>query len=92
MVFADGYQVAYEDVFENQAAGDQLLGWQDSWKRINARAALRPIDGNWEVSLFGHNVTDNRRTGDYAPSGNAALYYVTRQNGSDWGLAYRYNF
>ena len=92
MSFSDGYQVAYEGVFEDQAIGDQLLGWQDSWESINVRAALRPVNGNWEVSLFGRNITDDRRTYDYAPDGNASLYYVTRPKGSDWGLAYRYNF
>ena len=92
MAFADGYQVAYEGVFEDQAEGDQLLGWQDGWERINVRAALRPINGNWDVSVFGRNVTDNRRTNDYAPDGNATLYYVTRQYGADWGVAFRYNF
>ena len=92
MAFSDGYQVAYEGVFEDQAEGDQLLGWQGPWERINVRAALRPINGNWDVSVFGRNVTDNRRTNDYAPDGNATLYYVTRQYGADWGVAFRYNF
>ena len=92
MAFADGYQVAYEGVFEDQATDDQLLGWQDAWERINVRAAFGPIDGNWELSAFGRNITDNRRTNDYAPDGNATLYYVTRQYGADWGVAFRYNF
>ena len=92
MAFSDGYQVVYEGVFEDQAVGDQLLGWEDPWERINVRAALGPIDGNWEVSIFGRNITDNRRRNDYAVDGNATMYYVTRQNGSDWGLAFRYNF
>ena len=58
MAFAAGYQVAYEGIFEDQATGDELLGWQGGWERINVRGALRPVNGNWDVSIFGRNVTD----------------------------------
>ena len=98
MAFSDDYMVAYEGFTKAQAAaarasgGDEQYSWNDSWERINVRAAFGPVDGRWEVSAFGRNITDTRRVNDYAPDGNAGYYYVTRQNGSDYGLAFRLNF
>ena len=92
MAFADGYLVNYVSSTQSNAVGDDLFNFQDAWERINLRAAIRPMNGNWELSIFGRNITDNRRINDYAPDGNATMRYITRQNGADWGIAYRYNF
>ena len=31
---------------------------QDSFSFINARAGLRSVEGNWDITLFGNNLTD----------------------------------
>ncbi len=67
--------------------------------RIDGRFAIRPVDGNWEVAIYGRDLTDRRlirggalsvfsKTGapDFDASG------VSRERGRRVGVQYTYNF
>jgi len=67
--------------------------------RIDARFAIRPVDGNWEIAVYGDDLTDRRlvRAGalsvfsktkakDFDASG------IGRERGRRVGVQYSYNF
>ena len=67
--------------------------------RIDARFAIRPVDGNWEIAVYGDDLTDRRlvRAGalsvfsktkakDFDASG------IGRERGRRIGVQYSYNF
>ncbi|HHL42089.1 MAG TPA: TonB-dependent receptor, partial [Hellea balneolensis] len=67
----------------NAAPNKDPLGIQDGYAKINARIALSPQDGPWEIALLGKNLTD-KITQTYA--GDAPLA------GSSFGAKTIYSF
>ena len=66
---------------------------QSGFTVINARAALYPEDGNWEIAAYGRNLTDEQnwqtQPGEIQIFGNA-IAIVSRP--ATYGLTFRYNF
>jgi hypothetical protein len=71
----------------------------DDYDRIDLRFALAPADGNWEIALYGRDVTDERVTIGWAPDfqhKSTALIYdaggIARERGARWGIQGNYFF
>jgi len=91
IVFSDGFRLFGVD-------GDPI-DQVDSWERIDVRLALAPLDGNWELALYGRDITDERRQTHDAfefLSKSYDLIYdaggVGRERGSRYGVQFRYTF
>ena len=90
MVFSDGYNIAGVD-------GDPL-SIADQWARMDVRLAVAPLNGKWEVALYGRDVTDERRqhTNAYsflsrslAPVFDAGG--IGRERGARYGVQFSYS-
>ena len=55
---------------------------QEAFTKLNARIALMPIDGNWEIALLGRNLTDKTVTGYAADIPLAARTFGAPSYGS----------
>lgn len=66
---------------------------QDSYTKINARLALASLDGDWEVALYGRNLTDEATYSHMvdAPA-SAGLYAGWVNEPRILGVQARYNF
>ena len=91
MVWSDGFSIAGVD-------GDPL-NQADEYMRIDLRLAIVPMEGNWEVALYGRDVTDERRqhTNAYSfLSRSLAPVFdangVGRERGARYGVQLRYFF
>lgn len=63
------------------------------WERIDARLGIAPVAGNWEVALFGRNLTNDKKL--YGATTNAgfvnrSLDRVFDGTGTIWGQKERY--
>ena len=36
------------------------LSFIDSWHRLDVNFAVGPVDGNWEIGIYGRDLTDER--------------------------------
>lgn len=91
MIWSDGFNIAGVD-------GDPL-SIADEWKRIDLRLALVPLDGVWELALYGRDVTNERRQHTNAfhfLSKSLAPIFdgggMGRERGSRWGLQFSRTF
>ena len=91
MVWSDGFSIAGVD-------GDPL-NQADEYMRIDLRLTIGPMEGNWEVALYGRDVTDERRqhTNAYSfLSRSLAPVFdangVGRERGARYGVQLRYFF
>lgn len=91
MVFSDGFRLFGVD-------GDPI-DEVSSWERIDLRLALSPLEGNWEVAVYGRDVTDERlQTQDafeFLSKSNDLIYDaggVGRERGARYGVQFRYTF
>ena len=50
--FSDGYPTT---------ADRDILAFADDWERIDVRFAFAPRNADWEVAIYGRNITDNRK-------------------------------
>lgn len=57
IAFFSSAQINYTDSFFGSLNPDDVM-IQDAYTKINARIGLSGNDGQWEVSLFGKNLTD----------------------------------
>jgi iron complex outermembrane receptor protein len=75
----DGTRAQYDDEF-----------YLPSYTIINARIGLLPTDGNWQVYLYGRNLTDEF----YASNVTNNLDALTRYSGHPrtYGVRFEYNF
>lgn len=66
---------------------------QDSYTKLNGRIALSPLDGGWEVAIYGRNLTDETTYSFMldAPAG-AGLYPAWVNEPRIVGVQARYNF
>ena len=71
----------------------------DSWERVDLRLALAPVDGRWEVAIYGRDVTDERlQTQDafeFLSKSYDTVYDaggVGRERGTRYGVQVRYAF
>ena len=66
---------------------------QDGFTLINARAAIYPGNGRWEIAAYGRNLTDERywhtQPSEVGIFGNATAV-ISRP--ATYGLTFRYNF
>jgi outer membrane receptor protein involved in Fe transport len=90
MLFSDGYVLSTN--------GDPLHA-VDDYDRIDLRFALAPTDGNWEIAVYGRDVTDERVTIGWAPDfqhkSTAPIYDaggIARERGARWGIQGNYFF
>lgn len=91
IIFSDGYRMFGID----GDPGNEV----SSWERVDLRLALSPVDGNWEIAVYGRDVTDQQRT-----HSNAYLFLsksldlihdangVGRERGSRAGVQLSYSF
>ena len=91
MVWSDGFSIAGVD-------GDPL-NQADEYMRVDLRLTIVPMEGNWEVALYGRDVTDERRQHTNAfsfLSRSLAPVYdangVGRERGARYGVQLRYFF
>ena len=91
MVWSDGFSIA--------GVGGDPLSEADEWSRIDLRIAVVPMDGNWEVAVYGRDVTDERRqhtnafsflSRSLAPVFDAGG--IGRERGARYGVQLRYFF
>lgn len=91
IVFSDGFRLFGVD-------GDPI-DEIDSWERVDLRLALTPADGNWEVAIYGRDITDERlQTQDafeFLSKSYDTVYDaggVGRERGTRYGIQMRYAF
>ena len=68
------------------------ISLQDDYGLLNARLTFEVASGNWAVSVFATNLTDERYilgTGDAAGIGFAEVQYASPR---EWGASLKYNF
>ncbi len=70
-----------------------------SYNRIDVRLAFAPMDANWEVALYGRDITDERiryqQNTDFQSKSLDLVYDATgssRDRGSRWGIQGLYRF
>jgi outer membrane receptor protein involved in Fe transport len=74
-------EAVYSDDYYPQATLDPATV-QEAFTKLNARIALSPIDGNWEIALLGRNLTDKTVTGYAADIPLAARLFGAPSYGS----------
>jgi len=74
-------ETVYSGAYYPQATLDPATK-QDSYAKFNARVALSPNDGNWEIALLGRNLTDETVTGYAADIPLAARTFGAPSYGS----------
>jgi iron complex outermembrane receptor protein len=78
---------------DDPVASDPSIGFQDAYTLVNARATWTSPDENWEVSLFGTNLTDK----EYFNGMLSLVGLLQRQQGNiaaprEWGLSMKRRF
>ena len=53
LFFSDGYELA-------ATSQQDPISFIDNWHRLDARFAVGPRDGNWQLALYGRDLTDER--------------------------------
>jgi outer membrane receptor protein involved in Fe transport len=83
-LFSDGYSLSTN--------GDPLHQ-VDSYNRLDLRVAVGPASGEWEIALYGRDVTDERLQIGWAPdfqNKSTALIYdaggLALERGARWGI------
>jgi len=74
-------EAVYSDDYFPQATLDPATE-QEAFTKLNARIALMPTDGNWEIALLGRNLTDKATTGYAADIPLAARTFGAPSYGS----------
>jgi outer membrane receptor protein involved in Fe transport len=74
-------ETVYSGAYYPQATLDPATK-QDSYAKFNARVALAPNEGNWEIALLGRNLTDETVTGYAADIPLAARTFGAASYGS----------
>jgi len=82
--------------FTSEIHHDQLnspVGLQDSYSLLNARATYESADGDWSVSLFGTNLTDEQYMMSATDLSNTlAFAELIWARGRELGLTFKYNY
>jgi iron complex outermembrane recepter protein len=89
--FSDGYWLTDNEDPRNEVG---------SFERVDLRLGLTPTNGNWEVALYGRDVTDERLTVGSQPdfqqkTSDPTLYDAfgnTRERGARYGAQFSYRF
>jgi outer membrane receptor protein involved in Fe transport len=89
--FSDGYWLSDNEDPRNEVG---------SFERVDLRLGLSPMDGRWEVALYGRDVTDERLTVGAQPdfqhkTSDPTLYDAfgnTRERGERYGAQFTYRF
>jgi len=74
-------EAVYSGDYFPQATLDPVTE-QEAFAKLNARIALSPLDGNWEIALLGRNLTDKTVTGYAADIPLAARTFGAPSYGS----------
>jgi iron complex outermembrane receptor protein len=64
---------------------------QDAYSKFRARVTYRPTDGDWQASLFGNNITDERYK-EWCGNGRGGTYYARITQPATWGMEFSYNW
>ena len=92
----------FELVLQSQAAfyDEYLVGFnapnsvQDDFEKINIRASLRPVDSNWEIAVYGRNITDSKTVNtlsDGVANGPTEQSFSSNR-GESYGIQFSYDF
>jgi iron complex outermembrane receptor protein len=92
MEFFAGGEANYTDEFSTQGDNDQL-DFADDYVKVNLRIGLRGARDDWEVMLYGRNITDEEV---YIYSFDvpvlAGSHAAMIDEGEVYGARFRYNF
>jgi len=64
--------------------GESSFCAQDAYSKFRARVTYRPTDGDWNASIFGNNITDERYN-EWCGNGTRWYIFLTRQPAGDLG-------
>jgi len=68
-------------------------GRQDAYILVDASVGLQSVNGDWEVSLYGKNLTDKNYIAGFLPGRDGPLgINAIKGLGSTYGLKAKYNF
>jgi len=86
------YQADYDfrGALDNNGA-EKSLCFQEAYSKVRARVTYVPEAGNWQASLFGSNIADERYF-DWCGYGRGGSYYSRFGRPSHWGLEFMYNW
>jgi iron complex outermembrane receptor protein len=83
---------AWRSDFFNDVANSQALH-QDSFGLVNARVAFDTLEGGWQFSVYGTNLSDERYvTGGVGGAGAVGLDEVQYGRPREYGVTVRYSF
>lgn len=80
-------QAGYEWLTDELDSPDSFC-FQDSYSKMRARLTWVPTAGNWEASLFGSNITDERYLADCKVEDPSGTYVVRYDPPAQWGLEF----
>ncbi len=65
-----------------------------SYEKVDTRETLAHVDGIWDISLWGRNLTDELLPGitTYGAVRSVGPYYNTTQRSLSWGISGPYRF
>ncbi len=79
------YQTEYD--FDARVEGQNSICLQDDFATFRLRATYEPPTGNWQASLFGWNVTDERYF-NFCDGSRTGVYDYHYGRPSTWGLEF----
>jgi iron complex outermembrane receptor protein len=65
--------------------------FQPSYSKVRARVTYVPEADNWQASLFGSNITDERYN-EWCGNGRSGTFYHRYGRPDTWGLEFQYNW
>ena len=83
------WQTEYD--FDNAFVSDESICLQDSFATFRARVTYEPADAQWQASLFGSNITDERYF-NFCDSARAGVYDYHYGRPDTWGAEFVYRW
>jgi len=90
MYWQDSYNFEGSLDSDSATAGEGVCK-QPSYTKFRARATYVPASGNWQASLYGQNITDERYM-EWCAEGRSGTFYSRYGRPSTWGLEFNYRW
>ena len=85
------YQSEYDFVAALDKSGPNSLCYQGGYTKLRARLTYQPAEANWQASLFGSNINDERYL-EICGTARAGVYDYRWGAPARWGLEFNYTW
>jgi iron complex outermembrane receptor protein len=73
------------------SVNEKSFCFQPAYSKLRARVTYVPDSDNWQASLFGSNITDERYN-EWCGNGRSGTFYHRYGRPDTWGLEFQYNW